>query len=333
MNDFNYDRNLAPPRNVPPTIEPERPEPRPNPPSRLERPRRNWTGTLALIFSALALLLAGTALYLLLDKNEPEPPPILQPEPPRVRYRDRSLPVLDGVPVNSFDPSDFSWTQERAVYTSGTTTLSKTGVDISYSQGAEIDWQAVAADGIDFAILRLGYRGYTEGGLFLDKYFTENFQGALDAGLEVGVYFFSQALTPQEAEEEAQFVLDQLERYDTRDLFTYPIVYDFEYYHPDKNARTNQLDGQTLTQCAAAFCSVIAQAGYTPAVYFNQDLGYLSYDLSQLCQYPFWLADYDTAPDFYYRFDLWQYSHTGTVAGIPGNVDLNLDVGLPRSIE
>lgn len=81
-----------------------------------------------------------------------------------------------------------------------------------------------------------------------------------------------------------------------------------------------------LTQCAAAFCARVAQAGYEPAVYFNQDLGYLHYDLRELTDYTLWLAEYDGKPDFYYTFDMWQYSHTGTVAGIQGSVDLNLDL-------
>ena len=180
----------------------------------------------------------------------------------------------------------------------------------------------MAADGIDFAIIRLGYRGYTEGGLMMDERFQANIQGALDAGLEVGVYFFSQAITPQEAEAEAAFVLNAVEDYE----ITYPIAFDWEPITGGQTARTDGLTGEMLTQCAAAFCAKVAEAGYEPAVYFNQDLGYLHYDLRELTDYTLWLAEYDTKPDFYYHFDLWQYTHTGTVAGIQGNVDLNLDL-------
>ena len=180
----------------------------------------------------------------------------------------------------------------------------------------------MAADGIDFAILRLGYRGYTEGGLFMDQKFSQNLQGALEAGLDVGVYFFSQAITPEEAEAEAAYILNAVEGYE----ITYPIAFDWETMAPGNNARTNGLDGETLTRCAAAFCEKIEGAGYCPAVYFNQSLGYLHYDLRDLTDYDLWLAEYDSKPDFYYHFDLWQYSHTGTVAGIEGSVDLDLDL-------
>ena len=163
-------------------------------------------------------------------------------------------------------------------------------------------------------MIRAGYRGYTQGGLNVDACFEANLQGAQEAGIELGVYFFSQALTPEEAQEEARFVLETLGDCS----LDYPVVFDWEFITHDSEARTHEMDGETLTQCAAAFCQVIEEGGYTPAVYFNRDMGYLYYDLSQLDQYPFWLADYDSVPDFYYRFHLWQYSHTGTVAGILG---------------
>jgi GH25 family lysozyme M1 (1,4-beta-N-acetylmuramidase) len=197
----------------------------------------------------------------------------------------------------------------------------RVGVDVSYYQG-EIDWQAVAEDGIDFAILRLGYRGYTEGGLLSDSRFQYNLQGAAQAGLEVGVYFFSQALTPEEAQEEADFVAQALSGY----ALDYPVVFDWEYIISGDAARTDNATGETVTQCARAFCDRIQSLGYEAAVYFNQDMGYLTLDLAELSDVTLWLAEYDDAPDFYYDFDLWQYTETGSVAGISGAVDLNLDM-------
>ena len=147
---------------------------------------------------------------------------------------------------------------------------------------------------------------------------------AKDAGLEVGVYFFSQAVNTWEAEEEADYILSAIEGYD----IAYPVAFDWEPISPGNNARTDGLDNQVLTQCAAAFCEKIRDAGYRPAVYFNQSLGYLRYDLRELTDYILWLAEYDTKPDFYYCFDLWQYTHTGQVAGIEGDVDLDLDLRL-----
>ena len=137
----------------------------------------------------------------------------------------------------------------------------------------------------------------------------------------MGVYFFSQATSPEEAREEAEFVLSALEGYD----LTYPVAFDWETVS-SQDARTRGMGGEAITQCALAFCDRVREAGYEPAVYFNQHLGYLYYDLRALTEYPIWLAEYDGTPDFYYHFDLWQYTHTGEVDGIQGDVDLNLDL-------
>ena len=276
--------------------------------------RRNWMSPLALILAGAALAMSGAALYFSL-REEPEPP-----EPETFQYGGQTLVAVEGLARNPYDPEGFSLDEKGRVTYEKDARQARTGVDVSFYQ-QEIDWQAVAQDGIEFAIIRLGYRGYTEGGLMMDERFEANIQGALDAGLEVGIYFFSQAITPQEAEAEAAFVLNAIEDYNV----TGPIAFDWEPITAGLDARTDGLSGETLTQCAAAFCAKVAQAGYEPAVYFNQDLGYLHYDLRELSDYTLWLAEYDYKPDFYYHFDLWQYSHTGTVAGIEGNVDLNLD--------
>ena len=134
------------------------------------------------------------------------------------------------------------------------------------------------------------------------------------------MYCFSQAVTVEEAQEELALTLDLIAPYE----ITYPVVYDWERMPSDRDARTHEVTGETLTAMAAAFCRGVEEAGYTPAVYANQNLAYLTLDLSQLKAWPFWLAQYSSAPTFYYRYDLWQYSHTGTVPGIQGNVDLNL---------
>lgn len=137
------------------------------------------------------------------------------------------------------------------------------GIDVSTYQG-EIDWEQVALSGIDFAMIRLGLRGYTQGGIRMDSMFERNIDEALAAGLDVGVYFFSQAVSVQEAEEEADFVLGQLEGY----TLTYPVVFDWESVS-DASARTNHMDAEEVTRCAAAFCDKIAAAGYTPMIYVN----------------------------------------------------------------
>jgi len=278
-------------------------------------------GKLTLAVSLLALILAGTALFLTLrGEKEPEEPPA-PPAPVTFRFGDQVLTPLDGMPLNPYDREAFSLDDRGRVTYEKDGKRAKTGIDVSTYQ-KEIDWQAVAADGIDFAILRLGYRGYTEGGLFMDEAFSRNLQGASEAGLELGVYFFSQAITPEEAEAEAAYILNAVEGHS----LAYPIAFDWEPVAPGQNARTDGLDNDTLTRCAAAFCEKIEGAGYQAAVYFNQSLGYLRYDLRELTDHTLWLAEYDTKPDFYYHFDLWQYTHTGQVSGIEGEVDLDLDL-------
>ena len=312
-----------------PSQEPPRPVRQAPPPQRRQQPSGrsggNGLSRLTLAVSVLALILAGAALFLTL-KPEPEPeepPDVSEEEPVTFRFGDRIMTPLEGMPLNPYDRAGFSLDEKGRVTYERDGIQAKTGVDVSTYQ-QEIDWEAVADDGIDFAILRLGYRGYTEGGLFPDQTFQTNLRGAQDAGLDVGVYFFSQAITPQEAEEEADYILSAIEGYN----ITYPIAFDWEPISPGNDARTDGLDNDVLTQCAAAFCAKIEAAGYTPAVYFNQSLGYLRYDLRELTDSVLWLAEYDTKPDFYYCFDLWQYTHTGQVAGIEGDVDLDLDLRL-----
>ena len=226
--------------------------------------------------------------------------------------------VLDGVAVNDYDMDAFQTDERGRLSYTAAGMETRTGVDVSAFQGA-IDWKAVAGDGIDFAMLRVGGRGYTEGNIYEDTYFEDNIQGALKAGLEVGVYFFSQAITEAEAREEAEYVLAALEGYE----ITYPVVFDWENVG-SAEARTAGVDSDTLGRCANAFCQSVAKAGYTPMIYFNQSLGYTHYDLRQVADYSFWLAQHDSLPTFYYHFDLLQYTDQGTVAGIQGKVDLNL---------
>ena len=196
------------------------------------------------------------------------------------------------------------------------------GVDVSAHQ-KEVDWRRVAATGMDFAMVRAGYRGYTSGGIVKDAWFDANMRGALANGLQVGVYFFSQALTPREAEEEARQLLEWIRDYPV----TYPVVFDWE--EQDKEgSRTQGTDGNTVTACALAFCKVIQNAGYIPMTYGSPRKVYSGgIQLEYLQDYPFWLAHYtkDTAPtSFRYNYQMWQYSSTGQVDGIEGNVDLNI---------
>lgn len=220
------------------------------------------------------------------------------------------------VPENSYDPAGFYEEGGFKRYKSEDT-LASVGVDVSSHQ-QEIDWELVAANGVEFAMIRVGYRGYTEGEIQPDEYFVQNIEGARAAGLDVGVYFFSQALDEQEAIDEANYVLEQIKDYP----LSYPVIFDWEDIEAD--ARTDGMDSVQLTKNAIAFCDTIKQAGYRAGVYFNQRFGYEEFDLESLQDYVFWLAEYNDTPSFSFHFQIWQYCNNGRVDGIKTDVDLNL---------
>ena len=192
------------------------------------------------------------------------------------------------------------------------------GIDVSTYQGT-VDWPAVKADGIDYGIVRAAYRGDETGKLVPDDLFEQNIQCAADAGLHVGVYLFSHALSEDEAREEADYLLGLIEGMPV----DYPVVYDQEEYTADE-ARTDGLTGEQATANALAFCSRVYDAGYIPMVYTNNDWAQNMYDMEQLDHYPVWYADYTTAPTLPGGFAMWQYTDSGQVPGISGPVDLNL---------
>ena len=265
-----------------------------------------------LLCAGLVLALAGCSMRGTAEKVEEES------GGPTVSVGGQTVTVDESLKQSGFTEADFQ-TDET---TGRITCLSRpamTGVDVSSHQG-DIDWAAVAGDGIEFAMLRVGSRGYSQGAVRADEKFETNLAGAQENGLQVGCYFFSQAITPEEAEEEADFVLSIL----NGRTMNLPVVYDWEQIVEDE-ARTDGLDKETVTACAAAFCAKIRAAGYETGYYCNGVVGYLQYDLAQLTDYAAWYAEYNaTWPSFAYAFDLWQYSQTGQVAGISGNADLDL---------
>ncbi len=235
------------------------------------------------------------------------------------------LPEIEELQPSLLQAADFT-AEDGVVSYAGAFTR---GIDVSEHQ-LEIDWAAVAASGMaDFAFIRAGYRGYTQGQLYEDPYFRNNMEEAAANGIEIGVYFFSQAISEEEAVEEAEFLLDLIGSYQ----IDCPVVYDWEPMHLAE-ARTEGLDSETLTNCALAFCRTIEAAGYTPMVYFYRHLGYHNYELGRLADYDFWVGAPGDAPDFYYVHSWWQYSYTASVPGIEGDVDLNLHfTALPQPEE
>lgn len=204
------------------------------------------------------------------------------------------------------------------VYTDDTQTMkSLKGIDVSRHQG-EINWKKVAGDDISYAFIRAGYRGTTEGKLVEDEYFQDNIEGALDHDIDVGVYFYTQAMTEKEAEEEAEFVIKLIKNYDV----TYPVVLDLE--EVNGSARTDQMTQEEYTKVAIAFCEKIKEAGYTPMIYGNLKTFMIMLDLEQLEDYEKWFAYYDAPVYFPYAFSIWQYTSKGSVNGIESDVDINI---------
>ena len=226
---------------------------------------------------------------------------------------------LEGVPVSGVEQDEFVRDGERIRYT-GASYATRWGVDVSNYQGS-IDWQALKAQGIEFAYLRLGLRGYGEQGtLYTDRSFARYYEGARAAGIDVGVYFFSQAVTVREAADEALFALKLL----NGRALDLPVYYDWEPVSAD-DSRTAVYDGRYLTAGATAFCNIIEQGGYTAGVYLNRQQGYYRYDLRSLAGRSLWVADYADYPDFYYAYDVWQYEHQARLDGVNEIIDLNLE--------
>ncbi len=197
------------------------------------------------------------------------------------------------------------------------------GIDISEYQGSDINWEALKNQGLSFVILRAGYRGYGEAGtLNSDNCFEANYANAMAYGFDVGVYYFSQATNEAEAVEEANYVLGIL---GGRPL-NLPIVFDLEHILNGEDARTDGISGEQFTRNAIAFCEQVNAAGYDAMVYSNMMWEAFEYDMTTLSAYPIWYADYEALPQSPYDFEFWQYSQTGRVDGINGNVDLDLRI-------
>ena len=287
--------------------------------SKKPRGSRALTIVFALLGAVLIIAILGgivTGIAKLMHYGEhatiqQEPEPETQEEAPAEEPQPE-----EALPKNTFNTDGF-YELDGIRYYHGGDLVGVAGVDVSAYQ-TSVDWSAVKEAGIDFAMVRVGYRGYSSGELDEDDYFLSHLEGAIEAGLHVGVYFFSQALTPDEAREEAQYVLDKIEGY----ALQYPVVFDWEEMHVP--ARTDEMNMLMLTSCAQAFCETVEAAGYRAGVYFNQAYGYGQLNLVSLKDYVFWLAEYADTPAFAYDFQIWQYTNEGQVPGIEGPVDLNI---------
>ncbi len=229
------------------------------------------------------------------------------------------LPVLEDVALSTHPLEQLKEENGRMIsYDSYGSINAMTGIDIS-AYNEVYDWEAVKADGIDFVMMRVGYRTYGGGQIKKDTAFQQNCKAAKEAGLLVGAYFFSQAITIEEAIEEAIFTAQQLEGL----KLDFPVAYDWEIIYDD-DARTDAIAVDVLTDCTLAFCQHIESFGYQPMIYQNKRTSLLKLDLPRIQDYPFWLAEYGDGPTYIYDYDMWQFTCTGTVDGIKGAVDINL---------
>ncbi|SEF69174.1 glycoside hydrolase family 25 protein [Lachnospira multipara] len=192
------------------------------------------------------------------------------------------------------------------------------GVDLSVYQG-DVDFSKVKNAGFDYCMLRVGYRTYGGGVVTADANFETYVSDALKNDLDVGVYFFTSAISTAEAKEEAQFVLDAIKPYN----ITYPVVVDVEEI-VSGTSRQESLSVEELTEIVKIFCETIEDAGYDVMIYSNLKGFIANVNLEELEDYDKWFANYDTTPYYPYKFTMWQYSQSGSVDGIDGDVDLDI---------
>ena len=278
--------------------------------------------------------------------GEPEEPdaPAIRPEQvyepgkttgDTILYSGKEIPVYEERDPLRLYEGDFHWENGRLVY-DGRAFKTRFGIDVSAYQNRAsgesktIDWDAVRDDGVDFVMVRVGYRGTGQAGtLNQDEFYAQNIDGAMAAGLETGVYFFAQAITVEEAIEEADFVIELLRDHEIDG----PVAYDWEMH--DSSYRVYGTPPEVATACAIAFCERIKEAGYTPMIYAGQYVSYIKYDQGAISQYLSWYPEYKSDkseklyPTFYYQMDYWQFSSNCYVNGIGGRVDGNLQF-IPR---
>ena len=241
-----------------------------------------------------------------------------------VRYNHKKpVPNIEDISQEKAIIPDYSLVkQDSQIYTyEDEHYTSMFGIDVSEFQN-DIDWKKVKKAGVEFVFIRIGRRGATTGNLYEDENFEVNYKGASDAGLKIGVYFFSQAITNNEAREEADWIVKHLKG----KTIHFPIGYDCEevILH-NEISRMIFMDKQHLTEHADTFGKRLADYGYGTYIYTNQFWADTMYDLKQLETYPIWFAQYHVdKPSLQYPFEIWQYTDDGEIDGIDVPVDLNI---------
>jgi GH25 family lysozyme M1 (1,4-beta-N-acetylmuramidase) len=231
---------------------------------------------------------------------------------------DVAYTIVNDRPVNYYDMDLITFTDGKAAYEDDNYT-SRLGVDVSY-YNKNVNFTALKKAGVSFVMVRCGYRGYTEGSLNEDEKFKEYIEAAQDAGLDVGVYFFSQAVDEEEAAEEAKFVLTLIRDYD----ITMPVAYDYEMIADAPDARGNLISIQQRTNNAVVFAENIKNAGYTPMIYASTDTYDDLYNAAYLTEYQTWIAQYDETNTYEYAYTMWQYTDQGVDGSVLDGLDLDI---------
>ncbi|WMC92424.1 glycoside hydrolase family 25 protein [Kineothrix sp. MB12-C1] len=219
---------------------------------------------------------------------------------------------------NTYDFTKLTMKSDKMAYYQDGKKNSYLGADISKYNG-EVDFVSLKESGIDFVMLRLGARGYGSGQIMLDEKFADNITKATEAGLDIGIYFFSQAITTDEAVEEANFIMQNLSNY----KITYPVAFDMEYVQND-TARIETLSREQKTSITKEFLDTVKNGGYKPMIYGTKEWLIKQIDLTKLTGYDIWLSQQEDVPDYPYQFQIWQYTLDGQVGGVNGEVDLNI---------
>lgn len=252
--------------------------------------------------------------------TEPTTPPVT--EPPAPPTTEPPAPPAGGnssaMARNPFSKSDFV---KDGHFISCEKEKTAIGIDVSTWQGDNVDWKKLKAAGIDYVMIRAGFRGTGwEGSLNKDNRVDAYYAGAKAAGLKIGFYFYSQARTVAEAQEEAKLLMEIVKDFDV-DL---PLVCDWEYANKSVNPRVHGMTKRQITDCIKAFCKTVKAGGYYAMAYMNNYVYNSKVYIEEFAEYGIWYADYRNYLNAPYRVDMWQYTDKGKVSGIPGNVDLNV---------
>ena len=227
------------------------------------------------------------------------------------------------VTLNSYNPDNFRIDNGfMAYFDDDGNKISHLGCDLSY-HNKSVNFDELAAAGCEFVMLRCGYRGYSEGGMVKDEKFETYASEAERVGIKVGVYFFTQALTPEEARDEADFTLSIIKYHN----ISYPVAFDTEYID-DEEARTNttEISDELRSEICTAFCERIKEEGYYPMIYASENWFRRSLEVESLKQYDFWAPQYLEENYFLYDFTIWQYTDEGSIPGVSGPVDLDISM-------